>query len=250
MSNNFPSDRTSANGFHSCRFISHGWHVLSPYVLLDYHELGSLDHYLRSQKLSWPTCYAFLLSLVEAVDYLHFEDLSPNVYFPSGRVRKPIILHRDIKSSNVLVKSTPQLSLCLADFGLAKILPSILTAHDFIQIGTYRYMAPELLELAISHTSEALCRVDMYALGLVLWEILSQCKEYSGEWMNETRTCRPAAFRSRGVSASVCGVLGCGRNEREPSSRHSASSGGEREETTGDLPHGQHEFGTDLFNRP
>lgn len=39
-------------------------------------------------------------------------------------------------------------------------------------------MAPELLELAISHTSDALCKVDMYAAGLVMWEIVTQCLDY------------------------------------------------------------------------
>jgi serine/threonine protein kinase len=130
------------------------------------------------EKYSWSTCYSFLDGLLQAVDYLHYEDLSSQHYFTSTRIRKPIIIHRDIKSSNVLVKSNPQLTLCLTDFGLAKILSPILTANDFIQIGTYRYMAPELLELAISHTSEALCKVDMYATGLVLWEIISQCDDY------------------------------------------------------------------------
>jgi hypothetical protein len=159
-------------------FISHGWHDLSPYIILEYHNLGSLNTYLHSNKLPWSICYSFLHSLLDAIDYLHYEDLSPNDYLSLNRIRKPILLHRDIKSSNILIKSNPNLSLCLTDFGLAKILPSILTPNDFIQIGTYRYMAPELLELAITHTSDALCKVDIYALGLVMWEIATQCEEY------------------------------------------------------------------------
>ncbi len=138
-----------------------------------------MNTYLRSNKLSWSICYSFLVSLIDAIDYLHFEDLSSNDYLTSNRIRKPILIHRDIKSSNILLKSTPNLSLCLSDFGLAKILPPILTPNDFIQIGTYRYMAPELLELAITHTSDALCKVDIYALGLVMWEIVTQCYDYS-----------------------------------------------------------------------
>ncbi|CAF5211960.1 unnamed protein product, partial [Rotaria magnacalcarata] len=159
-------------------FISHGWHDLCPYIILEYHDFGSLTSYLRSHKLSWSTCYSFLVSLLVAIDYLHYEDLSPNDYLTSKRIRKPIIIHRDIKSSNILVKTNPDLSLCLCDFGVAKILPPVLTPNDFIQIGTYRYMAPELLELAITHTSDALCKVDMYAVGLVMWEIVTQCQDY------------------------------------------------------------------------
>ena len=166
--------------------LSYGWHGPSPYVLLEYHPLGSLDQYLRSHKLSWSTCYSFLVTLLEAIDYLHYENLSPNDYFTASRIRKPIMIHRDIKTSNIVVQSSSQPSLCLIDFGLGKVLPSILACHDFIQVGTYRYMAPELLELAITHTSEALCKVDMYAVGLVMWEIITQCLDYPCERIEST----------------------------------------------------------------
>jgi serine/threonine protein kinase len=88
-----------------------------------------------------------------------------------------IIVHRDIKSSNILICQN-ELNLYLADFGVAMALPQILTEKDFVQIGTMRYMAPELLEGVIAHTREALCSVDMYALALVMWEILTQCDVY------------------------------------------------------------------------
>lgn len=166
------------NKIFSFRLIGTGWHVQCPYLIFDYYPLGSLDHYLTNNKSSLSTCFAFLRSFLQAIDYLHYEDLSANDYFSSHRIRKAIIVHRDIKSSNLLVKHSTPLTLVLTDFGLAKILPTILTANDFIQIGTYRYMAPELLELAISHTSQALCHVDIYAAALVMWEIVGQCDEY------------------------------------------------------------------------
>ncbi|CAF5223867.1 unnamed protein product, partial [Rotaria magnacalcarata] len=87
------------------------------------------------------------------------------------------IVHRDIKSSNILIDKS-ELNLCLTDFGVAMALPPVLTERDFVQIGTMRYMAPELLEGVIAHTREALCSVDMYALALVMWEILTQCEVY------------------------------------------------------------------------
>lgn len=44
-----------------------------------------------------------------------------------------------------------------------------------VQVGTRRYMAPEVLEGAINFTRDAFLRIDMYACGLVLWELASRC---------------------------------------------------------------------------
>merc|ERR1711973_500265 len=43
------------------------------------------------------------------------------------------------------------------------------------QVGTRRYMAPEVLEGAINFSRDAFLRIDMYACGLVLWEIATRC---------------------------------------------------------------------------
>lgn len=45
----------------------------------------------------------------------------------------------------------------------------------FVQVGTRRYMAPEVLEGAINFTRDSFLRIDMYACGLVLWELASRC---------------------------------------------------------------------------
>jgi len=82
-------------------FISYGWHGLSPYIILEYYDLGSLNNYLRFHKLSWSICYSFLISLIDAIDYLHYEELSSNDYLISNRICKPIIIHRDIKKHRI-----------------------------------------------------------------------------------------------------------------------------------------------------
>lgn len=43
------------------------------------------------------------------------------------------------------------------------------------QVGTRRYMAPEILEGAINFTRDAFLRIDVYACGLVIWELVSRC---------------------------------------------------------------------------
>lgn len=44
-----------------------------------------------------------------------------------------------------------------------------------LQVGTHRYMAPEVLDGAISFTKDSFLRIDVYAAALVLWELLSRC---------------------------------------------------------------------------
>lgn len=52
---------------------------------------------------------------------------------------------------------------------------------DSCQVGTRRYMAPEVLEGAINFQRDSFLRIDMYAMGLVLWELVSRCTEADGE---------------------------------------------------------------------
>ena len=50
------------------------------------------------------------------------------------------------------------------------------TCNFIFQVGTIRYMAPEVLEGAINFSRDAFLRIDMYACALVLWELASRCK--------------------------------------------------------------------------
>lgn len=56
-----------------------------------------------------------------------------------------------------------------------------------VQVGTRRYMAPEVLEGAINFQRDAFLRIDMYAVGLVLWELVSRCKAADGNTHTHTQ---------------------------------------------------------------
>ena len=51
------------------------------------------------------------------------------------------------------------------------------------QVGTKRYMAPEILQGSITFKAEAFIATDVYALGLVMWELISRCNETSGQYL-------------------------------------------------------------------
>lgn len=52
-----------------------------------------------------------------------------------------------------------------------------------LQVGTRRYMAPEVLEGAINFQRDAFLRIDMYAVGLVLWELAARCTASDGTYV-------------------------------------------------------------------
>ncbi|KAL7976445.1 hypothetical protein Chor_008394 [Crotalus horridus] len=90
-------------------------------------------------------------------------------------------LLQDFKSKNVLLKN--DLTAVLADFGLAvRFEPGKPPGDTHGQVGTRRYMAPEVLEGAINFQRDSFLRIDMYAMGLVLWELVSRSTATDGKF--------------------------------------------------------------------
>ena len=90
------------------------------------------------------------------------------------------IVHRDVKPENIFVDSTHGHAL-LADFGIARRLDRALDGDSLVTapetaFGTPAYMAPE--QVAGGEVDE---RADVYALGLVGWEMLTGVRPWEGE---------------------------------------------------------------------
>jgi eukaryotic-like serine/threonine-protein kinase len=89
------------------------------------------------------------------------------------------LIHRDIKPENVLIAEEGSgARIKVADFGLAKAISADTqhTATGGVIIGTVSYLAPELV---VDGTADA--RADVYALGVVLYELLTGTKPHAGE---------------------------------------------------------------------
>jgi len=85
------------------------------------------------------------------------------------------IVHRDIKSENIMVNTKNQIKVM--DFGLAKLKGSLKLTKSSSTIGTLAYMAPEQIE-----GKAADARSDIFSFGVVLFEMLTGRLPFSGDY--------------------------------------------------------------------
>ncbi|XP_047454823.1 TGF-beta receptor type-2-like isoform X2 [Mugil cephalus] len=141
------------------------------WLITAFHQRGNLQEHLARHVLSWEELHVLSSSLARGVAHLHSDRL------PCGRFKVPIV-HRDLKSSNILVKN--DLTCCVCDFGLGLCLDSSLSVDELGnsgQVGTARYMAPEVLEARLNlENIESFKQTDIYSMALVLWEMTSRCE--------------------------------------------------------------------------
>jgi serine/threonine protein kinase len=157
----FASDMVSNNG------------VTELWLITQYHQFGSLYDFLMQEAVSPKVMLLMAISMCSGLAHLHTELF--------GTQAKPAITHRDMKTKNVLVKNN--MTCCIADFGLAVFKnQNEMNIPTNPKQGTKRYMAPEILNETINMMSfESFKHVDVYALGLILWELCRRCTGTSGE---------------------------------------------------------------------
>jgi mitogen-activated protein kinase kinase kinase 13 len=89
---------------------------------------------------------------------------------------KPSVIHRDCKSSNILI--TSRVSAKIADFGLAKVKQSTRSMVRSL-VGTVNWQAPELWHAHPKYNY----KVDVFSCAMVFWEILQwHTKEKKFPW--------------------------------------------------------------------
>ena len=133
---------------------------------MDFVEGRSLAEVLREHALPARQAAAYVRTVAEAIHYAHEQG----------------VLHRDLKPSNILIDSqdVPR----VADFGLAKVLQGEAEVTVTGQVmGSPSYMAPEQ---AAGRSREVDARTDVYALGAILYELLSGRPPFKAETSLET----------------------------------------------------------------
>ncbi|EFJ43391.1 hypothetical protein VOLCADRAFT_96407 [Volvox carteri f. nagariensis] len=124
-------------------------------------SLERMVHAKSGDLMPLPTVLHIAADIARGLAYLH-----------------PTIVHRDLKPGNVLLSNTdsPRPIAKLTDFGLSRLRSTVLvTRHP--EAGTPAYMAPEAFDASnyvITH------KADIYALGVILWEMLTGSVPWEG----------------------------------------------------------------------
>jgi serine/threonine-protein kinase TNNI3K len=171
-------------------FMEAGFYKKSICIISEYCARGSLrDVLMRSniKHLSWSTKLRLALGIAHGIQYLHNAN--------------PPMIHRDLKSPNVLVDDSWHAKI--ADFGTLRLSEIVSTARNLTSrvgmkqpqaepepdpmvmtgvVGTTRWMAPEVIRGEKYYTS----KVDIYSFGLILWELIEgQLPFESTRWNHE-----------------------------------------------------------------
>lgn len=162
-------------------------------LVYEYMENGSLGDVLHGEKvgvvLDWTKRYEIAVGAARGLAYLHHDCV-------------PAILHRDVKSNNILLDEDfrPR----LADFGLAKTLQKEGDHGQMSRVaGSYGYIAPEY-----AYTLKVTEKSDVYSFGVVLLELITGKRPNDssiGDNQDIVKWVREAAFSSHEQGSSDTG---------------------------------------------
>ncbi|KAF9974852.1 hypothetical protein BGZ73_001667 [Actinomortierella ambigua] len=150
---------------HIIQFYGTTFHDGQLVLIMDYAEGGSLQRAIESRRTTdWSIKTDIVQGIVRGLNYIHHKQ----------------VLHRDLKSMNVLLTRRMEVKLC--DFGLATAKTHSASKSTSTTKGTLRWMAPEVL----AETPKFSTKSDMYALGMVMWELAAQCTTPFKKHINNT----------------------------------------------------------------
>lgn len=97
------------------------------------------------------------------------------------------VIHRDLKPANILLPSNAGTTVKICDLGLA----TVMAEQEALSLGSVRYMAPELFNAGSSATGQA----DLYALGMIAYEMLIGRQAFDQTFKTILRDQRSQAMR-------------------------------------------------------
>jgi serine/threonine protein kinase len=130
----------------------------TPYIVMAYIDGGSLAQRIQEEgPLPLDETVRLLEQIADGLDYAHDQG----------------VVHRDFKPSNILIDKRG--NAYLADFGIAKVSQETAQLTGSGIVGTPSYMAPEMFQSGLVTPA-----IDIYALGVTLYQMLSGEVPYSG----------------------------------------------------------------------
>ncbi|MQL87509.1 hypothetical protein Taro_020054, partial [Colocasia esculenta] len=129
----------------------------SLFLVYEYIDNCNLSQHLRGssakEPLPWSVRVQIALDAARGLEYIHEHTV-------------PVYIHRDIKSANILIDKNFRAKV--ADFGLAKLTEVGGASLQTRLVGTFGYMPPEYAQYG-----EVSPKIDVYAFGVVLYELVS-----------------------------------------------------------------------------
>ncbi len=129
------------------------------FIAMAYYEGETLKKKIDRGPLTWDEAINFTIQVAQGLDRAH----------EAG------ITHRDIKPANIMITTRGEVKI--VDFGLAKLAGRTKLTKEGMTLGTVAYMSPEQAQGV-----EADRRTDIWALGIVLYEMLTGQLPFRGEY--------------------------------------------------------------------
>jgi serine/threonine protein kinase/predicted Zn-dependent protease len=131
----------------------------SPFIAMEYIDGDTLKSKIQTTELTVDNVVNMSIQIADALHTAHEQG----------------IIHRDIKSDNIMIFGDNQVKV--ADFGLAKLKGTVKLTKTSSTIGTLAYMAPEQIE-----GKEVDARSDIFSFGVVLYEMLCGKLPFEGDY--------------------------------------------------------------------
>ncbi|MEO1088540.1 MAG: serine/threonine-protein kinase, partial [Acidobacteriota bacterium] len=133
-----------------------------PYLVMEWVDGVPIDRYCRREKLGLSARLRLFMKVCAAVEVAH----------------RSLIVHRDLKPANILVDADGEPKLL--DFGIAKLLrPETVSAEEWVTATGSQPMTPAYASPEQVAGGQITTAVDVYALGILLFELVTGQRPYS-----------------------------------------------------------------------